>query len=45
MSMGGAVTDLVGFLLLISLLAIPLALWKVVDIGIWIYSHVGVSFQ
>lgn len=36
--------DISGFIFA-ALVAFPLAIWKLIDIGIWLCSHVSVAWQ
>jgi len=42
---GDAINNLVGFLLIATIISIPLAIWKIIEIIIWIYRNVHISWQ
>lgn len=37
--------DGLGFWLLLPLVTVPLAVWKLIDIVIWLFNHVQISFK
>lgn len=42
---GDAIEGLFKALIISAVVAWPLAIWKLIDIGIWVFSHVKVGIQ
>lgn len=42
--MGDAVVGAFRLMFWLLVAAVPLALWKLVDIGIWLFSHISISW-
>lgn len=37
---GRGIGELIGFLLIVACVSVPLAVWKLIEIVIWVLSHV-----
>lgn len=44
MSLGRGIGELFDFLFWALALTVPLAIWKLIDIGIWLWQHIHVRF-
>jgi hypothetical protein len=43
--LGRGINTMFGAMLVGLIISIPLAIWKLVDIGIWIYNNVSVTIK
>jgi hypothetical protein len=44
-SLGDAIQALITMVIVLLVVAVPLALWKLIEIVIWLYAHVGVTWK
>lgn len=42
---GDAVSSLINGMMILLIISFPLSLWKLIEIGVWIFKHVNVSLQ
>ncbi len=40
-----AVCDLGRFIAVFLIITVPLALWKLVDIAVWVFSHISIGWR
>jgi hypothetical protein len=43
--LGDAIQALITMIIVLLAVAVPLALWKLIDIVIWLYNHIGVTWK
>ena len=43
--LGDALQALITAFIVLLVVAAPLALWKLIDIAVWLYNHVGVTLK
>lgn len=44
-SLGDGVVAGFKFLLILAAVSVPLAIWKLIDIAIWLYDHVSIQWS
>ena len=44
-SLGDAIQALITMIIVLLVVAVPLALWKLIEIVIWLYDHIGVTWR
>lgn len=44
-SLGDAIQALIMAVIVLLAVAVPLALWKLIDIVIWLYNHIEVAWK
>lgn len=43
--MGQAIGDLIQLMAVLLVISVPLAIWKIIDIIIWVWKHLNVSWR
>lgn len=44
-SLGDAIQGLITMFIVLLVVAVPLALWKLIDVVIWLYDHIEVAWK
>jgi len=44
-SIGDAIQALITAVIVLLVVAVPLALWKLIEVAIWLYDHIGVTWK
>ncbi len=43
--LGDAIQALITMIIVLLVVAVPLALWKLIEIAIWLYDHIEVAWK
>jgi len=43
--LGKAIEALIWFIIVLLAIAVPLAVWKLIDVAIYLFNHVGVTWK
>ena len=43
--LGEAIQALFTMIIVLLVVAVPLALWKLIDVAIWLYNHIEVAWK
>jgi len=43
--LGNAIQALITAIIILLAVAVPLALWKLIEVAIWIYGHIGITWK
>ena len=44
-SLGDAIQALITMIIVLLVVAVPLALWKLIEVAIWLYGHIEVTWK
>jgi len=44
-SLGDAIQALITMIIVLLVVAVPLALWKLIEVALWLYDHVEVAWK
>jgi hypothetical protein len=43
--LGKAIEALIWFIVVLLVVAVPLALWKIIEVGGYLFNHIGVTWK
>lgn len=43
--LGNAIDAVIKFMFALLIIFVPLGLWKLIEIAVWLYSHFSISFN
>lgn len=44
-NLGNAIESLIWAIIVLMLTAVPLAIWKLADIAVWLFNHISVTWK